>query len=113
MPWPCGSCSANRRSPTWPTRASTCRRPKARSQRHARDTQGTPMADLYRPRDTLHLWWLGEPRPRLVGDLVLVLGGRGVGLRYAPAWLRDGFALSEDLPLRQHLFIPRVKDRAA
>ncbi|HTH80238.1 MAG TPA: HipA domain-containing protein [Ramlibacter sp.] len=71
------------------------------------------MTERYRPRDTLFLWWLGAGSPRLVGSLTFVLGGRGVGLRYAQSWLQDGFALSEDLPLRGDLFIPHEKDRAA
>jgi serine/threonine-protein kinase HipA len=71
------------------------------------------VADRYQPRDTLFLWWLGEKSPRIIGSLTLVLGGRGVGLRYADTWLIDGFALSEDLPLRSGLFLPHEKDRAA
>ena len=40
---------------------------------------------LYRVVDTLFLWYLGRPeRPVLVGNLNLVLSGRGVSLRYAP-----------------------------
>jgi serine/threonine-protein kinase HipA len=34
-------------------------------------------------------------------------------LRYAPVWLKSGFALSEDLPLSGDLFVPREKDCAA
>lgn len=50
--------------------------------------------------DDLHLWYLGDPaQPRLIGALKLVGAGKGVSLRYAPAWLAGGFALSEDLPL--------------
>ena len=50
--------------------------------------------------DVLYLWFLGEPRtPRYVGTLRLVEAGKGVSLQYGPLWLRDGFALSEDLPL--------------
>ncbi len=72
------------------------------------------MADAYAPRDTLTLWWLGDPkRPALVGQISLVLGGRGVGLRYADGWLAHGFALSDDLPLRAELFLPAEKGRAA
>ena len=72
------------------------------------------MADKYLPQDRLFLWWLGDPRqPRQVGELALALGGRAVSLRYAPDWLRSGFALSEDLPLTNDNFVPRDKDCAA
>ena len=64
--------------------------------------------------DTLHLWYLGAPEsPVLVGELNLVMGRRGVSLRYAPAWLEHGFALSEDLPLVDREHLPREKDAAA
>lgn len=64
--------------------------------------------------DTLHLWYLGAPEsPVLVGELNLVMGRRGVSLRYAPAWLENGFALSEDLPLVDREHLPREKDAAA
>lgn len=50
--------------------------------------------------DELFLWYLGDPAtPRHVGALRLVAAGKGVSLRYGEAWLADGFALSEDLPL--------------
>ncbi len=50
--------------------------------------------------DDLHLWYLGAPHaPRYVGALRLISAGKGVSLRYHEAWLRAGFALSEDLPL--------------
>lgn len=69
--------------------------------------------ETYIPRDTLALWWLGEPdHPRLIGQLRYVSSLRGVSLRYAPDWLRTGFALSEDLPLRDHEFLPVDKDTA-
>ena len=68
----------------------------------------------YRPADTLHLWWLGDPaRPLPVGELRLVRGGRGVSLRYGANWLRAGFALSEDLPLIDNEFLPVEPDTAA
>ena len=64
--------------------------------------------------DTLHLWYLGAPEsPVLVGELNLVMGRRGVSLRYAPAWIENGFALSEDLPLVDREHLPREKDAAA
>lgn len=64
--------------------------------------------------NTLFLWYLGAPaHPVYVGELNLVLSGRGVSLRYSPAWLQHGFALSEDLPLLSHELLPREKDFAA
>ncbi|MCD2339965.1 HipA domain-containing protein [Ideonella azotifigens] len=36
----------------------------------------------------------------------MVAAGKGVSLRYAQAWLHDGFALSEDLPLVDNEFLP-------
>lgn len=71
-------------------------------------------SEKYIPQDQLFLWWLGDPAlPRLVGELGLTAGGRAVSLRYAPGWLRSGFALSEDLPLVSDVFVPREKDCAA
>lgn len=56
---------------------------------------------------TLHLWYLGNPaQPLHVGILRLVSNGKGVSLQYGPAWLEQGFALSEDLPLRNTEFLP-------
>jgi len=57
--------------------------------------------------DELFLWFLGNPaEPRHVGALNLVSAGKGVSLRYCQAWLADGFALSEDLPLVDVEFMP-------
>ena len=68
----------------------------------------------YRPADVLYLWWLARPeQPVLVGTLLTVRASRGVSLRYAPSWLQCGFALSEDLPLRDVEFLPTGKDTAA
>jgi serine/threonine-protein kinase HipA len=67
----------------------------------------------YQPRDELYLWWLANPSaPQLIGDLKLVNRGHGVALTYAPAWLRSGFALSEDLPLQAPPFQPSRSDTA-
>jgi len=72
-----------------------------------------PEASGYAPRDTLALWWLEQPaKPRPIGELHLVSGGRAVGLQYGAAWLASGFALSEDLPLARDLFVPALKDSA-
>lgn len=57
--------------------------------------------------DALSLWYLGDPTaPRHVGELKLVSAGKGVSLRYGQAWLAQGFALSEDLPLVDTEFLP-------
>jgi serine/threonine-protein kinase HipA len=57
--------------------------------------------------DDLFLWFLGDPTaPRYVGALKLISAGKGVSLRYSQAWLADGFALSEDLPLIDTEFLP-------
>jgi hypothetical protein len=54
----------------------------------------------YRVTDELYLWWLGRPQsPVPIGTLRLMRATSGVSLQYAPGWLRNGFALSEDLPL--------------
>lgn len=72
------------------------------------------MAEGYTPQDQMHLWWLGDPAsPRSIGELRLVSGGRAVALQYGQEWLRDGFPLSEDLPLTPDLFVPSQKDTAA
>lgn len=80
--------------------------------------QGRVMPPPYQLTDTLHLWWLQQPqRPRLVGTLrhVRRAGSQpaGVALRYADAWLADGLALSEDLPLQRGEFLPAEPDAAA
>jgi serine/threonine-protein kinase HipA len=49
----------------------------------------------------------------LIGDLNTVRTLRGVSLRYDPAWLKAGFALSEDMPLVNQEFMPAEKDAAA
>lgn len=68
----------------------------------------------YVPRDSLTLWWLGDPgQPRKVGTLHLTSGNQSVGLRYHPTWLDSGFALSADLPLRDALFLPTERGHAA
>ena len=57
--------------------------------------------------DDLSLWYLGDPAtPRYVGALRLVAAGKGVSLHYGKAWLANGFALSEDLPLVDNEFLP-------
>lgn len=64
--------------------------------------------------NTFYLWYLENPdAPQLVGDLNLVMSGRGVSLHYAENWLRTGFPLSEDLPLIDIEHFPREKDTAA
>ena len=57
--------------------------------------------------DQLHLWFLGNPhQPRYVGELQLSIPGGNVSLRYDPVWIKTGFPLSEDLPLRDGEFAP-------
>jgi serine/threonine-protein kinase HipA len=69
----------------------------------------------YQPRDQLYLWWLAQPAaPVLIGELAMVRTLRGVSLTYSDAWVEQGFALSEDLPLLpSHEFLPQEKDTAA
>jgi serine/threonine-protein kinase HipA len=68
----------------------------------------------YQPVDTLYLWLLADPsNPVPIGDLHLVRSSQGVSLRYADKWLRDGFPLSEDLPLIGQEFLPSERGMAA
>jgi serine/threonine-protein kinase HipA len=68
----------------------------------------------YTPTDTLYLWWLGQPQaPVLVGRLATVRTLQGVSLSYDRNWLLNGFALSEDLPLRSGEFLPNERTTAA
>jgi serine/threonine-protein kinase HipA len=68
---------------------------------------------LTQPHDALYLWWLGMPQsPVLIGDLRFVPSLRGVSLQYDAQWLAHGFALSEDLPLLDQVFLPLEKDKA-
>jgi serine/threonine-protein kinase HipA len=73
------------------------------------------MAEAYQPQDVMSLWWLGASsgQPSLIGQLFLAEGNRKVGLEYDPAWLQNGFALSEDLPLARGVFLPKERDMAA
>lgn len=63
----------------------------------------------------MYLWWLAQPeQPRLIGALnLLVAAGQGVSLHYDVDWLETGLALSEDLPLIDHEFLPRQRETAA
>jgi serine/threonine-protein kinase HipA len=71
------------------------------------------LAEPYTPKDQLSVWWLADPaNPKLVGEVALAQSGRGVTLRYAPAWLQSGFPLSEDLPLSPELFVSSERDVA-
>ena len=72
------------------------------------------MNDPYIPQDELSVWWLGDPAdPKLIGHLRYVPSMRAVSMHYADDWLSRGFALSEDLPLINHEFLPTEKDCAA
>jgi serine/threonine-protein kinase HipA len=69
---------------------------------------------IYQPVDSLYLWLLADPSsPVLVGELHLVRSSQGVSLRYTDDWLRDGFPLSEDLPLIGQEFLPAERAAAA
>ncbi len=62
--------------------------------------------------------WLADPAPPGRGGPVRGLRRQprqpgGVSLEYAPAWLADGLALSEDLPLKPGEFLPAEQDAAA
>lgn len=71
------------------------------------------MADIYKPQESMTLWWLGDgAAPRVVGTIFLAEGNRKVGLEYAPSWLSSGFSLSEDLPLVRGAFLPKERDMA-
>ncbi len=74
----------------------------------------TPPTSDGPPFDTLHLWWLGDPaRPLAIGQLAMVRAFNGVSLTYGSAWLRAGFALSEDLPLVAGERLPVGRETAA
>lgn len=71
------------------------------------------MSEKNPPRrlDDLYVWFLGDPsHPVYVGALRLLAAGKGVSLRYSQHWLDNGFALSEDLPLRDIEFMPVGRD---
>jgi serine/threonine-protein kinase HipA len=68
----------------------------------------------YQPQDNMSLWWLADPSaPQRIGTLSLQDKRRKVALSYDAAWLRNGFAVSEDLPLQRGLYIPAERDTAA
>ena len=74
------------------------------------------MSQAYEPQDSMSLWWLGDPHaPQRIGTLSLQDQRRKVALTYDPTWLSSpqGFALSEDLPLRLGLMLPAERDTAA
>jgi serine/threonine-protein kinase HipA len=67
----------------------------------------------YKPVDILYLWLLTQPsRPIPIGVMNLVRSPPGVSLQYMDSWLRDGFALSEDLPLIGQEFLPAERGTA-
>jgi serine/threonine-protein kinase HipA len=68
----------------------------------------------YQPGDSLALWWLSHPdTPVLIGELRIARQTKGVSLRYGERWLKQGFPLSEDLPLDRREFFPAEKETAA
>jgi len=67
----------------------------------------------YQPQNQMTLWWLGQPKsPVKIGRLSFIPSMRAVGFRYDAQWLAHGFAISEDLPLRDMDFLPTDKDTA-
>jgi serine/threonine-protein kinase HipA len=74
------------------------------------------VSQAYEPQDSMSLWWLGGVLdPVRIGTLSLQDQRRKVGLTYDHTWLSSpqGFALSEDLPLRTGLMLPAERDTAA
>ncbi len=76
-----------------------------------------PAANGLGMRNVLYLWSLANPaEKRLVGTLRLLAAtgaqANGVSLTYAPSWLDNGFALSEDLPLQPGERMPTERDSA-
>lgn len=74
------------------------------------------MSQAYEPQDSMGLWCLGDPHaPERIGTLSLQDQRRKVALTYDLTWLSSpqGFALSEDLPLRTGLILPTERDTAA
>lgn len=56
--------------------------------------------------ERLFAWYLANPaQPRLIGEIGRLSNG-DASLRYASTWLQDGFALSEDMPLREMTYVP-------
>jgi serine/threonine-protein kinase HipA len=73
------------------------------------------VSQAYQPQDSMSLWWLGGAvDPVRIGTLSLQDQRRKVALTYDPAWIASaqGFALSEDLPLRTGLMLPAERDTA-
>src|SRR5690606_846742 len=57
--------------------------------------------------ERLFAWYLADPQsPRLIGEIGRLSNG-DASLSYAPTWLAEGFALSEDMPLRDMVYAPR------
>jgi serine/threonine-protein kinase HipA len=57
--------------------------------------------------ERLFAWYLADPqRPRLVGEIGRLSNG-DASLAYAPSWIDQGFALSDDMPLRDLVYAPR------
>ncbi len=57
--------------------------------------------------ERLFAWYLADPhQPRLVGEIGRLSNG-DASLTYAPSWIDQGFALSDDMPLRDLVYAPR------
>jgi len=75
---------------------------------------GTASHAHYQPTDTLYLWLLSQPsQPVPIAELNLIRSTQGVSLHYMDDWLRQGFPLSEDLPLIEQEFLPTERGTAA
>ncbi|MBT9464476.1 type II toxin-antitoxin system HipA family toxin [Hydrogenophaga sp.] len=56
--------------------------------------------------ERLFVWYLADPHnPVLIGEIGRVSNG-DASLTYTPSWQHDGFALSEDMPLRERTHSP-------
>ena len=59
-------------------------------------------------RDSLFCWYLGDPAdPRLIGEVKLEAEARSCILLSDPEWMRSGFDLTPDMPLKQRLHAPK------
>ncbi|MDP2016373.1 type II toxin-antitoxin system HipA family toxin [Hydrogenophaga sp.] len=56
--------------------------------------------------ERLFAWYLADPQnPVLIGEIGRVSNG-DASLTYTPSWRQEGFALSEDMPLRDQTYSP-------
>lgn len=63
--------------------------------------------------EELFVWFLADPaNPQYIGRATRAAQNESVALEYGDSWLANGFALSDDLPLKAGLQISREKKRA-